>query len=91
MDSADKERLGIAREELHSMMAEEELKNASLLVFANKQDLPDVLTEAEVSEGLGLSSLRNRQWAIFKSSALKGTGLVEGLDWLANAIQSGQN
>ena len=88
VDSADKARIEIAREELHAMLAEEELKNAVLLVFANKQDLPDTLNEAQVSEALGLPSLKNRQWAIFKTSATKGVGLVEGLDWLANAIQS---
>lgn len=78
----------IAREELHAMLAEEELKNAVLLVFANKQDLPDTLTDVEVSDALGLPALKNRQWAIFRTSATKGVGLVEGLDWLANAIQA---
>jgi ADP-ribosylation factor-like protein 1 len=29
------------------MLQEEELKKAALLVFANKQDLPGALTEAE--------------------------------------------
>jgi len=38
-DSADHERLAISKEELVAMLQEEELKNASLLVFANKQDL----------------------------------------------------
>ena len=88
VDSADKARVEIAREELHAMLAEEELKNAVLLVFANKQDLPDTLTDVEVSDALGLPALKNRQWAIFRTSATKGVGLVEGLDWLANAIQA---
>jgi ADP-ribosylation factor-like protein 1 len=68
------------------MLEEEELRDASLLVFANKQDLPDALTDAEVSDALGLPTLRSRQWAIFKASATKGVGLLEGLDWLTNAI-----
>ena len=57
-------------------------------MFANKQDLPDTLTDVEVSDALGLPALKNRQWAIFRTSATKGVGLVEGLDWLANAIQA---
>ena len=40
VDSCDKERLGIAKEELFAMLEEEELKNAILCVFANKQDMP---------------------------------------------------
>jgi len=39
------------------------------------------MTPAEVSEGLGLTALKNRQWQIFKTSAVKGVGLTEGLDW----------
>ena len=31
------------------------------------------------SEALGLSQIQSRQWAIFKTSAVKGTGLFEGL------------
>jgi len=87
VDSADSERLSISKDELQTMLQEEELKDASLLVFANKQDLPGSLSEAQVSEALNLSSLKQRQWAIFKTSALKGEGLYEGLDWLANALK----
>lgn len=39
------------------------------------------MTPAEVSEGLGLDTLKNRQWSIHKSCAIKGEGLEEGLDW----------
>ena len=39
VDSSDKERVEIAREELQKMLAEEELKDAVLLVLANKQDM----------------------------------------------------
>jgi ADP-ribosylation factor-like protein 1 len=36
IDSSDRERLTVARDELFHMLGEEELKTASLLVFANK-------------------------------------------------------
>ena len=39
------------------------------------------MSEAEVSEGLGLDTLKGRQWSIHKSCAIKGEGLEEGLDW----------
>ncbi|GAA5935413.1 hypothetical protein JCM10213_004023 [Rhodosporidiobolus nylandii] len=88
VDSSDRERLGINKAELLAMLNEEELQDAKLLVFANKQDQPDAMTPAEVSEGLGLDTLKNRQWSIHKSCAIKGEGLEEGLDWLATALQS---
>jgi ADP-ribosylation factor-like protein 1 len=34
-----------------------------------------------VSEKLGLSELKDRQWSIHKCCATKGEGLEKGLDW----------
>ncbi len=52
------------------------------------QDLPGALSDAQVAEGLGLTDIKNRDWSIFKTSAIKGTGLFEGLDWLSNMLKS---
>ena len=90
VDSADTERMGISKQELVTMLEEEELKDAVLMVFANKQDLPNAMTADVIAEKLGLSSLKCRQWAIFKTSAIKGDGLYEGLDWLVNALREGR-
>lgn len=70
IDSADSpERFATSKQELMTLLQEEELKNAALLVFANKQDLPGAMSEAKISELLNLTSL-TRQWAIFKTSAV---------------------
>ncbi|KAM0026140.1 putative small GTPase superfamily, ARF/SAR type, P-loop containing nucleoside triphosphate hydrolase [Helianthus debilis subsp. tardiflorus] len=81
VDSSDTERLVIAKEEFHAILEEEELKGAVVLIFANKQDLPGALDDAAVTESLELHKIKNRQWSIFKTSAIKGEGLFEGLDW----------
>lgn len=47
------------------------------------QDLPGALDDAAVTEALELHKIKSRQWAIFKTSATKGEGLFEGLDWYA--------
>jgi ADP-ribosylation factor-like protein 1 len=88
VDSSDVDRLGTSREEFHAILDEEELKNALILVYANKQDISGALTEAQVAEGLGLHDIKNRDWAIFKASAIKGTGLFEGLEWLSNMLKN---
>jgi ADP-ribosylation factor-like protein 1 len=49
--------------------------------FYSLQDLPGALDDAAVTEALELHKIKNRQWAIFKTSAIKGEGLFEGLDW----------
>ncbi|PPD85106.1 hypothetical protein GOBAR_DD17957 [Gossypium barbadense] len=81
VDSSDTDRLVIAKEEFHAILEEEELRGAVVLIFANKQDLPGALDAAAVTEALELHKLKSRQWAIFKTSAIKGEGLFEGLDW----------
>eukprot|EP00475_Leptophrys_vorax_P016868 TRINITY_DN2336_c0_g1_i1.p1 TRINITY_DN2336_c0_g1~~TRINITY_DN2336_c0_g1_i1.p1 ORF type:complete len:182 (+),score=41.85 TRINITY_DN2336_c0_g1_i1:77-622(+) len=86
VDSTDVERLETAKKELFSLLEEEELKESSLLVFANKQDLPGALSEAEISEAMGLSSIKDHSWFLCKTSATKGEGLYEGLDWLAEQL-----
>lgn len=48
VDSIDIERLEIAADELRSMLNEDELRDAALLVFANKQDQVSALTRYSV-------------------------------------------
>ncbi|XP_042860411.1 ADP-ribosylation factor 1 isoform X1 [Penaeus japonicus] len=88
VDSNDRERIGEAREELMRMLAEDELRDAVLLIFANKQDLPNAMNAAEITDKLGLHSLRNRNWYIQATCATSGDGLYEGLDWLSNQLKN---
>uniref|UniRef100_A0A161WXX1 ADP-ribosylation factor n=1 Tax=Daucus carota subsp. sativus TaxID=79200 RepID=A0A161WXX1_DAUCS len=60
VDSNDRDRVVEARDELHRMLNEDELRDAVLLVFANKQDLPNAMNAAEITDKLGLHSLRQR-------------------------------
>merc|ERR1712087_583604 len=62
VDSNDRDRVGEARDELHRMLNEDELREAILLVSANKQDLPNAMNAAEITDKLGLHSLRQRNW-----------------------------
>ncbi|KAF4708045.1 Arf GTPase arf1, partial [Perkinsus olseni] len=78
VDSNDRDRIDDARQELNRMMEEEELKDAALLVFANKQDLPNAMSAAEVTDKLGLHQLRHRNWYIQSTCATTGDGLYEG-------------
>merc|ERR1712076_269360 len=57
VDSNDRDRIDDAREELSKILNEDEMQNAVLLVFANKQDLPNSMPTAEVSDKLGLQSM----------------------------------
>ncbi|CAK7264002.1 Arf GTPase arl1 [Sporothrix epigloea] len=86
VDSTDIERLQTAADELAGMLNEEELKDAALLVFANKQDQPEAKGAAEISEALQLGQLRDRNWTIIACSAVDGSGVNEGMDWLVQTV-----
>ena len=83
VDSNDRDRVNEAREELQRMLNEDELRDAILLVFANKQDLPNAMNAAEITDKLGLHSLRQREWYIQSTCATSGDGLYEGLEWVS--------
>jgi small GTP-binding protein len=90
VDSVDHDRLaqgpGTAHNELHKICQEAELENAAILIFANKQDLPGAASPHEIGRALELNKIRDKQWHIQACCATDGTGLYEGLDWLAKAL-----
>eukprot|EP00440_Ansanella_granifera_P014521 gb/GFBE01015784.1/.p1 GENE.gb/GFBE01015784.1/~~gb/GFBE01015784.1/.p1 ORF type:complete len:184 (+),score=59.72 gb/GFBE01015784.1/:1-552(+) len=88
VDSTDRDRIQDAREELQALLQDDEMRQAALLVLANKQDLPNAMTAAEVSSKLGLHELRARQWSIQSTCATSGDGIYEGLDWLSRTLES---
>ncbi|RKP30934.1 ARF/SAR superfamily [Metschnikowia bicuspidata] len=88
VDSNDRDRISEARDELQQMLNVDELKQALVLVFANKQDLPNAMNAAEVTDKLSLHSIRKRQWYIQAACATTGDGLYEGLEWLSNRLKN---
>lgn len=88
VDSSDRERIDKARAELEKMLGEDELRDAVIVVFANKQELPNAMTAAELTDKLGLHSLRQRTWYIQGTCATNGSGLYEGLDWLSTQLKN---
>ena len=56
-------------------MNEDQLKDAALLVFANKQDLPKAMSLDEVTREMNLSELRKRDWYVQACCAQNGEGL----------------
>ena len=77
-----------AKYELHRVMSDDELNDAILLVYANKQDLPDAMSVDEMSNVLELETFGNRRWKIQGTCAYTGDGLCEGLDWIVATLTS---
>ncbi|GCB70885.1 hypothetical protein scyTo_0008706 [Scyliorhinus torazame] len=79
VDCADRDRIDEARQELYRIINYRELRDAIIMIFANKQDLPDAMKPHETQEKLGLTRIRDRNWYVQPSSATTGDGLFEGL------------
>ena len=91
IDASDLDRIEEAKYELANMLSEDQLRNSTLLVFANKMDIPHALSASQLATKLDLDSkcrATGRQWYIQSSCATSGEGLYEGLDWLDNALKN---
>ncbi|XP_046374946.1 ADP-ribosylation factor-like protein 5B [Haliotis rubra] len=87
IDSTDRERLSLTKEELTKMMHHEDLRKTSVLVFANKQDIKGCMSAAEISQQLSLTSIKDHVWHIQGCCALTGEGLYQGLEWITNHLK----
>ncbi|KAK3073904.1 ADP-ribosylation factor, Arf Arf6 [Teratosphaeriaceae sp. CCFEE 6253] len=89
VDSNDRgPRMGEARDELKRIIQDREMRDALLLVFANKQDIRGALTPKEVSDQLELDDIaRGHIWKVEPSCAMTGEGIFEGLAWLSNNVK----
>ena len=89
IDSSDKLRIVVAKEELDMLLKHVALqrKRIPVLFFANKMDVRDALSPVQVSNMLKLEDLNEKPWHICASNALNGEGLHEGVEWLTDQLQ----
>ncbi|XP_060062962.1 ADP-ribosylation factor-like protein 6 [Ylistrum balloti] len=90
IDSSDKLRMTVAKDELDQALQNEDIKNRRIpiLFFANKMDLRDSMSSVRCSLMLDLDSIRDKPWHICASNALTGEGLHEGFEWISDEIKS---
>ncbi|KAA0203045.1 hypothetical protein HAZT_HAZT004186 [Hyalella azteca] len=88
VDSTDRDRLNLTKEELYRLLAHEELSRAAVLIFANKQDVTGSMSPTEISNMLNLTSIKKHKWQIQACCALTGEGLYQGLEWIGSTLKS---
>ena len=89
IDSSDQARMDTCKNELLNLLQQEKLMGASLLIFANKQDLDGASSLEEIKDAFGLDTevkFEKRHWSIIPCSAVTGDGLVNGIDWIVDDI-----
>lgn len=76
-----------AKSALEKVLRHEDLKGAPLLIFANKQDLPGVIANEELTKHLHLKELDERPYMFQAVSAYDGRGIKSGVDWLVEQME----
>ncbi|KAK7113988.1 uncharacterized protein [Littorina saxatilis] len=87
VDSIDRDRFAESREELHNLLTYTEARAVPLLVLANKQDLPEATSVADIAEEMGILDLKDRKWHIQGTCAPTGEGLASGMQALAKLVK----
>ena len=93
LDSTDRLRVCVAKEELDQLLRHEELtaRPVPVLFFANKMDVPSAMAPDECCEGLELDLIRGRPWHILPSNAVTGDGIDDGVEWLCDQLARSNN
>lgn len=86
VDSGDRLRMEDCKQELHALLQEDRLAGATLLVFANKQDIGGALTSSEIRTALDLDGIKSHQWSIMPCSAVTGYNILEGINWAVEDV-----
>ncbi|KAJ0402099.1 hypothetical protein P43SY_006796 [Pythium insidiosum] len=90
VDSTDRDRLALARSELQRTMHCDELRDAKLLVCANKQDASNAMTVHDVRQQLALDEWSRHTAHVQGIAASTGYGVRDALEWLSHQLLSNE-
>lgn len=88
IDASDRERVDEAKQELYRIAMDRGMSDVPILIFANKQDMPNAMKPQEIQRRLELDQgpLKQRNWLVQPSTATTGDGIYEGLSWLMTFV-----
>ncbi|KAK7113990.1 uncharacterized protein [Littorina saxatilis] len=91
VDSADRERMEEAREELYHVCDSPDMAGVPAVILANKQDLPGACNTSEVADLMGLNLMKDRKWFVQGACAPTAEGIYEAMAELARLSKEFQN
>ena len=86
VDSNDRDRLSIVKEELMKILVEPGLEGVPILIMANKQDVEGAADVDEIVKHLGIDDLKRKDIVYHGCSAVAGTGIWESVAKLADLM-----
>ena len=75
-----------SKTQFYKLLKNEALKNAIILIYANKQDLPGAKSVGEIIQIYELDTIKDHIWHIQPCSAQTGEGLITGMKWLSDQL-----
>ena len=86
IDSQDDENIEECKSEFFKLIKHPNLRNSVILIFANKQDLPGAKKIEKIIEKYEFNKIKNHIWHVQPCSAIKGEGLINGINWLSEQL-----
>ena len=80
VDASDEARIDECNESFQSLLKDEKLDKVPVLAYGNKADLNNCLGPDEIIEKLQMNDITGRDWSLYACSALKGTGVKDGIN-----------
>ena len=88
MDSCDRERIDESREELEGILEEGNMKGVPIVVLANKQDMPNAMSPAQLIDNLGLRKYNGRnEWHVQATFAVTREGIYEAMGAIGRLVK----
>lgn len=87
VDSADHERLCVSRDILEGILSNRDLKDAPIMIVANKQDKEEAYSPMKVAETLGVDRYYHQQCTTVPACSYTGDGIGGVIHWLVNAAR----
>eukprot|EP00163_Fabomonas_tropica_P031155 TRINITY_DN7310_c0_g1_i1.p1 TRINITY_DN7310_c0_g1~~TRINITY_DN7310_c0_g1_i1.p1 ORF type:complete len:359 (+),score=76.38 TRINITY_DN7310_c0_g1_i1:74-1150(+) len=94
VDAADPDRLGETKEAFHEAINDQRFKGKPILIFANKQDLPDARKPADIAKDINLDKVLDSEYHITMCTALVEEGqpfddnIEKGVQWLVDRVHN---
>lgn len=88
VDSSDRLRLAVAKDELDLLLQHPEMtgRTVPILFLANKMDLREALSTVKIASAFGLEKIKDKPWHICATNALTSEGLYEGVEWFTQQL-----
>jgi len=86
VDSSDRERIELARNELYSLLDFEDMKKIPVIIIANKQDIETSMSLSEIENFMRLAEIQN-PYQLYGTCATTGEGLLKAFSHMTESVK----